>query len=335
MDPPPFTPSEKCDRGGIVGSGGEEPVGRSAAVGLGLVQGHGYGVRYLNDPASQGVGPFPSACDVLQPLSQLSPLPSSGYLAAVLARERSHWTKQASGSDGHLVPLSPGCAASAPAHDHRSATPPAVRMDDRVGDSSSEAPTHGSMVVSDPRRQPGTPAPVQCHANPIATSHEQGVPSIANLIGSHPSQNCGYAVQYLHDADEEGLAKLTDAHLAEAEKMTLTDYASYPDSPDLAALNLSRLVARLEHNLLSSAADLKPLRRSEYQRMRVGANTPAPTSKPSNAPFPRSSPPTVAMTCRPTSHANGRSSNSSRLSSTRSVVPRRNLNPTKKRKTTP
>ncbi|TPR02201.1 Dual specificity phosphatase, catalytic domain family protein [Aspergillus niger] len=54
--------------------------------------------------------------------------------------------------------------------------------------------------------------------------------------------------------------------------MTLTDYASYPDSPDLAALNLSRLVARLEHNLLSSAADLKPLRRSEYQRMRVGAN---------------------------------------------------------------
>ena len=56
--------------------------------------------------------------------------------------------------------------------------------------------------------------------------------------------------------------------------MTLTDYASYPDSPDLAALNLSRLVARLEHNLLSSAADLKPLRRSEYQRMRVGAVRP-------------------------------------------------------------
>ncbi|RAH61281.1 synaptobrevin [Aspergillus piperis CBS 112811] len=54
--------------------------------------------------------------------------------------------------------------------------------------------------------------------------------------------------------------------------MTLTAYSSYPDSPDLAALNLSRLVARLEHNLLSSSADLKPLRQSEYQRMRVGAN---------------------------------------------------------------
>ncbi|RAK98620.1 uncharacterized protein BO80DRAFT_457205 [Aspergillus ibericus CBS 121593] len=54
--------------------------------------------------------------------------------------------------------------------------------------------------------------------------------------------------------------------------MTLTTYASSPDSPDLAILNLSRLFTRLEHNLLSSAADLRPLRRSEYQRMRVGAN---------------------------------------------------------------
>ncbi|OJJ73604.1 hypothetical protein ASPBRDRAFT_509469 [Aspergillus brasiliensis CBS 101740] len=205
MDPPPFTPSEKCDRGAIVGSGGEEPVGRTAAVGLGLAQGHGYGVGYLNDPASPGVGPFPSACDVLQPLSHLSPLPSSGYLAAVLARERSHWTKQAAAPDGHLVPLSPGCAASAPAQDHRSATPPAVRMHDRLSDSSPEAPTHGPMVVSDPLRQPGIPAPVQWHANPSITSHEQGVPSIANLIGSHPSQKCGYAVQFLHDADEEGV----------------------------------------------------------------------------------------------------------------------------------
>ncbi|PWY77498.1 hypothetical protein BO70DRAFT_339332 [Aspergillus heteromorphus CBS 117.55] len=54
--------------------------------------------------------------------------------------------------------------------------------------------------------------------------------------------------------------------------MTLTTYASPPDPSDIATLNLSRLFARLEHNLLSSAADLKPLRHSEHQRMRVGAN---------------------------------------------------------------
>lgn len=38
----------------------------------------------------------------------------------------------------------------------------------------------------------------------------------------------------------------------------------------LPILNVSRLLSRLEQNLLSPVADLKSLRRSEYQRMRVG-----------------------------------------------------------------
>ncbi|KNG81555.1 synaptobrevin [Aspergillus nomiae NRRL 13137] len=55
--------------------------------------------------------------------------------------------------------------------------------------------------------------------------------------------------------------------------MTITTYpGALTSDPNLANLSLSRLLARLEHNLLSSSADLKPLRRSEYQRMRVGAN---------------------------------------------------------------
>ncbi|PLB36401.1 uncharacterized protein BDW47DRAFT_108511 [Aspergillus candidus] len=55
--------------------------------------------------------------------------------------------------------------------------------------------------------------------------------------------------------------------------MTLTTYpVSAADSPDLTALSLSRLVHRLELNLLVPSADLSPLRQSEYQRMRVGAN---------------------------------------------------------------
>lgn len=60
--------------------------------------------------------------------------------------------------------------------------------------------------------------------------------------------------------------------------MTLTRYPlsnidanTNHNTPDLAILNVSRLFARLEHNLLAPTADLKPLRRSEYQRMRVGA----------------------------------------------------------------
>ncbi|KAE8380528.1 hypothetical protein BDV26DRAFT_290279 [Aspergillus bertholletiae] len=55
--------------------------------------------------------------------------------------------------------------------------------------------------------------------------------------------------------------------------MTITTYpGAIPSDPNLTNLSLSRLLARLEHNLLSSSADLKLLRRSEYQRMRVGAN---------------------------------------------------------------
>ncbi|GIJ83720.1 hypothetical protein Asppvi_002550 [Aspergillus pseudoviridinutans] len=58
--------------------------------------------------------------------------------------------------------------------------------------------------------------------------------------------------------------------------MTLTTYpqisSTAPASPDLKILNLSRLLTRLEHNLLSPSADLKSLRRNEYQRMRIAAN---------------------------------------------------------------
>ncbi|KAL4895897.1 hypothetical protein BDV59DRAFT_199871 [Aspergillus ambiguus] len=55
-------------------------------------------------------------------------------------------------------------------------------------------------------------------------------------------------------------------------KMTITTHESTGDPTDLEVLSLTRLFARLEHNLLSPAADLNPLRQSEYQRMRVGAN---------------------------------------------------------------
>lgn len=57
--------------------------------------------------------------------------------------------------------------------------------------------------------------------------------------------------------------------------MTLTTFpqssSTAPTSPDLKILNLSRLLTRLEHNLLSPSANLKALRRNEYQRMRIAA----------------------------------------------------------------
>ncbi|KAF5863802.1 hypothetical protein ETB97_009265 [Aspergillus alliaceus] len=72
MDPPPFSFSPEEKRGG------EGPAG---------LVGHGM-PYYRADPSSDGVAGLPSACDILLPLSHSTQLPSSGYLAAILGRER-------------------------------------------------------------------------------------------------------------------------------------------------------------------------------------------------------------------------------------------------------
>lgn len=51
--------------------------------------------------------------------------------------------------------------------------------------------------------------------------------------------------------------------------MAVTVFPSTGESPDLTLLNVSRLFTRLEHNLLSPDAELRTLRKSEFQRMRV------------------------------------------------------------------
>lgn len=57
---------------------------------------------------------------------------------------------------------------------------------------------------------------------------------------------------------------------------TPTPFTKSPISPastdaDLTLLTITRLFARLEYNLLSSTADLRPLVRDELQRIRVHA----------------------------------------------------------------
>jgi hypothetical protein len=51
--------------------------------------------------------------------------------------------------------------------------------------------------------------------------------------------------------------------------MAVTAFPSMGESPDLTLLNVARLFTRLEHNLLSPGSELRILRRSEFQRMRV------------------------------------------------------------------
>lgn len=51
--------------------------------------------------------------------------------------------------------------------------------------------------------------------------------------------------------------------------MAVTAFPSVGESPDLTLLNVARLFTRLEHNLLSPGSELRILRGSEFQRMRV------------------------------------------------------------------
>lgn len=51
--------------------------------------------------------------------------------------------------------------------------------------------------------------------------------------------------------------------------MAVTTFPSTEKSPDLTLLNVARLFTRLEHNLLSPGTELRTLRKSELQRLRV------------------------------------------------------------------
>ncbi|KAJ5717256.1 hypothetical protein N7488_002902 [Penicillium malachiteum] len=54
--------------------------------------------------------------------------------------------------------------------------------------------------------------------------------------------------------------------------MAVSAFPSTGDSPDLTLLNTARLFTRLEHNLLSPGSELRTLRGSEFQRIRITKN---------------------------------------------------------------
>ncbi|RAL07175.1 uncharacterized protein BO97DRAFT_409196 [Aspergillus homomorphus CBS 101889] len=161
--------------------GGEVPPG---AVG------QGYSVTYLQDPISDSVGALPSACDVLQPLSHLSQLPSSGYLAAVLARERSSWMQQT------YPPEKPALQTSGDAD--MEATVISSVCQDNLGGLSSERLSGGSMIPKAPQRTGSSPVGWR-------TESQEPPLSVAESSGPHPSRKSGHAVQYMQEANEEGV----------------------------------------------------------------------------------------------------------------------------------
>ncbi|KAL4915915.1 hypothetical protein BDW62DRAFT_212348 [Aspergillus aurantiobrunneus] len=243
--------------------------------------------------------PLPSACDILLPLSHSSPLPSSGYLAAVLSEERRNRMEQTYQHEKEgIQSTSSSCTSSG---DFASVE---LRTDSNPPSGIESSPTQ-----SDDSSQATSPS-----TRRSAEGDDRGLPSVPDSGEIQPVQKRSQQVQFLRDVDEEGVRTWRRLQTTTAEQpaarqqanrsdhgvnaqlfsrplflpltitdkgfpkrqipstMTLTTYPATTDPSDLAALNLSRLINRLEHNLLSPYADLKSLHRSGYQRMRVSAN---------------------------------------------------------------
>ncbi|KAL4977381.1 hypothetical protein BDW66DRAFT_158988 [Aspergillus desertorum] len=218
--------------------------------------------------------PLLSACDILKPLSYSTPLPSSGYLAAALGDERKNRMEQAYQLEIDFIrPRSSDCSTS----DDSALV--ALRTDCNLlsGTGNSPTPTDDSSQARS--------FSIRRSADVVNRDH----PCSLDSSEARSVQKRGEFVEFLRDVNEDGgrtwrriprgksqtiLPKTlrSSSSPRSSSEMTLTTYPATTDPSDLAALNLSRLVDRLEHNLLSPNADLKSLRRSEYQQIRVSVN---------------------------------------------------------------
>lgn len=159
-------------------SGGKEP---SSATSVGTSCPN----HTSHDPA-----PLPSACDILQPLSLLSPLPPSGYLAAVLNEERRKRVEQPYQVENERVqPMSPPCTNSEDSASMvvRTDCDPPSRFDD--------SPTQtddSSLATFVPARR-------------SAEDDDQGSPSSPDSCEFQSVQKRSQHVEFLRDVDEEGV----------------------------------------------------------------------------------------------------------------------------------
>ncbi|KAL2827628.1 hypothetical protein BDW59DRAFT_144091 [Aspergillus cavernicola] len=166
MDPP----SEK--------SGGEQSSGTTSAE------------------ISYDRAPLPSACDILQPLSHSSPLPPSGYLAAVLGQERRNMMEQAyqqtyqqenRSIQSTSSPSSPDNSPSVASRtNRRHRSPPS-------GTESSPTQADNSSQATPPQTERGAGTDDQGHSSSPDSGENQSI------------QKRNQRVEILHDVDEEGV----------------------------------------------------------------------------------------------------------------------------------
>lgn len=184
-------------------SGGDMSAGQGAAA------------PYIRDPSHDVVtttaaatSSFPSACDILQPLSQLTPLPSSGHLAAILGRAKQPThpaNKKPTGGPGG----DPGASAG-PSSDYSRPSTSETQASDLSGGGSDQSSYSGTRDSLPPMAPTPTEwRPVESPAGYYSSSHDDhfdGSELSGEPVGPRPPvQKSGQVAQLLHDADEEGV----------------------------------------------------------------------------------------------------------------------------------
>ncbi|PLN77549.1 hypothetical protein BDW42DRAFT_176626 [Aspergillus taichungensis] len=189
----PLSPAEK--------SGGDMSAGQGAAA------------PCIRDPSHNALtttaatSSFPSACDILQPLSQLTPLPSSGHLAAILgrAKRQEHPANEKPGGG----PGGESGASAGPSSDHSRPSTSETQASDLSGGGSDQSSYSGIGDSLPPM------APTPTEWRPVGSlagnySSHDGYFDGSELSGESagpqpPVQKSRQVVQLLHDADEEGV----------------------------------------------------------------------------------------------------------------------------------
>ncbi|GIK04587.1 hypothetical protein Aspvir_008670 [Aspergillus viridinutans] len=156
-----------------------------------------------SEALSRRTYPLPSACDILQPLSHLAPLPSSGYLASILGCQPSR-SQLASEEDGQLQQPSALAGSEARAVSEGNVSD---RDEYRPATSDKNAGLVGSFASACSKIENEDQRQDEASTVPAAWSVETHRQEIYELPGSeelHPTQRGNQTVHFPQVVDAEG-----------------------------------------------------------------------------------------------------------------------------------
>ncbi|OJJ35182.1 hypothetical protein ASPWEDRAFT_497760 [Aspergillus wentii DTO 134E9] len=143
--------------------------------------------QHMSTSGNVTASPFPSACDVLRPLSQTTSLPSSGHVAATVLGQKNHDQAQPPRPTGTLPAAHSHSLSNQSSSTGSEATRRPSDSSEGSGDESRQHPVSLSAAASQPIEESQRPAP--------------GTPD----SNRRPVQKNNETTQNLYDVDTDGV----------------------------------------------------------------------------------------------------------------------------------